>query len=245
MFLVKDERYGATYLVFTWEDPRSEGYQGQVIEGVCLDYDMEAVHDWPDGHERPQACVGRSSDNPNHYKVFRYSRDLRKEGYEPVPGSAVVFSSWSEYTRLRLLPPDPEQTEDEKWYDYLDKLDEASRRRRQRAQVAERPSGHTRDEVAAWVARRHLIADSSINQVWYLPHGAPQQDIRFLEVNDRLARGGERVEPLDFNLDVGGSNFRLLVADLTSEELEQVKRDPNRLPQGWALDDARVWGRRG
>ena len=60
-------------------------------------------------------------------------------------------------------PPHVHHAEDEPWYDYLDRLDDASRRRRQRAQTAERPAGRTRDEVAAWVARRHLIADSSIN----------------------------------------------------------------------------------
>ncbi len=244
MYLVKDERYGATYLVFTWEDPRREGYRGQVSEGVSLDYNLGADV-WPDGHERPELCVGRAPDNPNHFKVFRYGKDLREQGYQPVPGTAVVIGSWSEYARLHLIPPDPELTEDEPWYDYLDRIDEASRRRRQRVQTTDKPGGKSRDEVAAWVARKHLLADSSVSQVWYLPQGAPPEDIRFLEVNDRLSRGGDRVEAIDFGLDIGGVPFRLFVADVTTEELQDVKRDPTRLPQGWALDGARVWGRRG
>jgi hypothetical protein len=245
MFLVKDERYGVTYLVFTWEDPRRDGYRGQVTEAVSLDYNMEAVHAWPDGHENPEACVGRDPNKPSHYKVFKYGRDLQAEGYQPVPGTAVVFGSWSEYARLHLIPPDPEQTEDEPWYDYLDRLDDASRRRRQRVQVGERPADNSRDQVAAWVARKHLIADSSIREVWYLPGGAPPDDIRLLEVNDRIARGGERIDATDFRLDVEGVHFRLFVADVTSEELEQVRRDPSRLPPGWAIDHANIWGRRG
>src|SRR5207245_5534241 len=43
MFLVEHHRYGATYLVFTYEDPQKDGYKGNVEEGISLDYDMEAV----------------------------------------------------------------------------------------------------------------------------------------------------------------------------------------------------------
>jgi hypothetical protein len=245
MFLVKDEQYGSTYLVFTWEDPRKGGFRGEVIDGVTLDYDMEMVHAWVDGDERPDACTGQAPDNPKHFKVFRYNRDLLHEGYWPTPGIAVVFGSWNQYTRLHLIPPDPERTEDEPWYDYLDRLDEASRRRQRQAQSEERPAANSRDEVAAWVASRHLIADTSVNRVWYLPHGAPPDEIRLLEVNDRLTRTGDKLEPIDFGLDIGGARYRLLVADLATEELEEVKRNPARLPSGWSLDAATVWGRRG
>jgi hypothetical protein len=244
MFLAKDERYGDTNLVFTWRDPRNLGYRGQV-EGVSLDYDMDAVHAWSDGHPSPEICVGRSPANPHHYKVFRSRKDLEKEGYQFVPGTPLTFDSWLEYARLSLLPPDPEQTDDESWYDYLDRLDDASRRRRHRIQVDEGPAGRTRDEIAAWVARKHLVADSSIREVWYLPNGAPPEEIRFLEVSDRFSRGGDEIDAIDFGLDVGGVNLRLFVADLSTEELDKVKRGQDRLPKGWALDGAKTWGRRG
>src|SRR5947209_2826741 len=61
VFLVEDKRHGTTYLVFTWEDPRKDGYSGAVIDDVSLDYDMEAVHSWPNGHPRPEACVGQNA----------------------------------------------------------------------------------------------------------------------------------------------------------------------------------------
>src|SRR5947209_4865284 len=116
MFLVVDKRHGATYLIFTWEDPRNGGYKGDVLEGVTLDYDMEAVHSWPDGEDSPEACVGQAPDNPKHFKVFKYSRERQSAAYKPVSGMVAVFGSWHDYAKLHLVPPDPEQTDDESWY---------------------------------------------------------------------------------------------------------------------------------
>jgi hypothetical protein len=59
-----------------------------------------------------------------------------------------------------------EQLDDEDWYDFLDELDDVSRRRRQREPELSEPAGTSRDEVAAWVARKHIIADSAIREVW-------------------------------------------------------------------------------
>jgi hypothetical protein len=100
MFLVEHQRLGVTYLVFTWQDPRQDGFQEPVVEGVTLDYDMEHVHRWPEGHARPEECAGRDPQNPSHYKVFKYNDELRQEGYQPVAGKVMVFGRWSDYTRL-------------------------------------------------------------------------------------------------------------------------------------------------
>jgi hypothetical protein len=243
VFLVEDKRHGTTYLVFTWVDPRKQGYKGNVEDGVSLDYDMEAVHRWPDGEAAPEACVGRAPENPKHYKVFKYSSDRHAAAYQPVAGEAVVFGTWNDYEKLHLFPPDPDRTDDEPWYAYLDKLDEDSRRRRQRAQAPAQPTGKSRGDVAEWVAKRHLIADSAIQEVMYLPDGAPPDEIRFLERNDRLAGNGSEAEPIDFGLDIEGVSFRLFVADVTSEQLEEIKQDPSRLPSGWSLEHNRIWRR--
>jgi len=132
VFLVEDKPMAN--LVFTWEDPRKAGYTGYVVDGVTLDYDMEAVHNWPDGHPAPEPCVGRDPDDSNHYKVFRDSSERQSAGYQPVAGNAVVFGFWSDY--LKALHPD--LLDDEKWYAQLDLLDDASRRRRERAQYRTR-----------------------------------------------------------------------------------------------------------
>ena len=243
MYLVEDDRHGTRYLVFTWEDPRNAGYKGSVVEDVSLDYDMEAVHRWPDGAAQPEPCVGHASDNRKHYKVFRNPSELASSGYVAVPGSAVVFGSWSNYAKMHLVPPDPQQTDEQDWYDFLDKVDEGSRLRRQFAQTPSLPPSRNRDDVAAWVAKKHLIADTSIREVWYLPEGSPCDEIRFLELNDRLAGAESAAEPIDFGLDIEGAQFRLFVADITTEQLEQIKQDSSRLPRGWSLGENTIWRR--
>ena len=243
MFLVEDQRHGTTNLVFTWEDPRKAGYQAKVIEGAILDYDMQAVHSWPDGSEMPEVCVGRAPDNPNHYKVFKYRSELQSARFQPVPGTALPFGSWRDYVKVQLLPPDPDRTDDAHWYDYLDRLDEDSRYRRQRVQAPDSPTSTSRDDVAAWVAKKHLLVDTSLRQVWYLPQGAPPEEIRLLELNDRLAAYDTQVEAIDFGLDIEGVQFKLFVADITSEQFDKIRQDPSRLPTGWSLDEDRTWRR--
>jgi hypothetical protein len=245
MFLVEDRRYGVTNLVFTYEDPRKEGYAGDVVDGVRLDYDMEAVHRWRDGEDRPEACVGRDPADPKHYKVFKYRKDLESERYQFLPGTPSVHGSWGRYLELFYTPPDPVRMDEEDWYKYLDNLDEGSRARRKHAQVPDAPSTTNRDDVAAWVAKRHLIADSSVREVLYLPQGAPPEEIRLLELNDRLAGDESKVEAIDFGLDVEGARYRLLVADITRDQFEQIEQDTSKLPQGWSLQGRKHWGRRG
>jgi hypothetical protein len=243
MFLVEDKRHGATYLVFTSQDPRKDGYVGNVIEDVSLDYDTEAVHSWPDGHARPEACVGRAGDNLKHYKVFRYSTDRQSEGYQAVAGTPVMFVTWRDYVKLNPYPEHLKNEDEEIWFERLDEYDKASRLRRERSQEADSPAGRSRDDVAAWLAKKHLIADSGVREIWYLPRGAGADEIRFLELNDRFPGNESKAEAIDFGLDFDGARFRLFVADVTSEELEQIKRNPSRLPQGWSLDGNKIWRR--
>jgi hypothetical protein len=132
---------------------------------------------------------------------------------------------------------------DTEWVEFLDELDEVSRRRRHRAPMPSTPSGTGRDEVAGWIASRHLAADSSIREIWCLPMGSSSDEIRLIEVNGRLAVGGWGVEPIDFALDVENIRFKLLVADTTGDELERAKKDPSILPPGWSLSGARIWRR--
>ena len=243
MFRVDERRRGVIHQVFTWADPRKDGFRGECEDGVRLDLDPEVVYSWPEGETRPEACLGRAPDDPKQYKVFRYKKDLESQGYEPLSGSTLVFGSWADYLKIRRLPPDPEQTKDEDWYEYLDRVDDDSRERRRRVQSAPAPAGKSRDDVAAWVAERHRIVDSGIREVWYLPEGAPPDEIRFLEVNDRLAGDESKAEAVDFGLDVNGKHFTLCVADVTSDQLVEIERNPSILPAGWSLSGKKVWRR--
>lgn len=245
MFLVKDQRYGITNLVFVYEDPRRAGYKGSIEEGVRLDYDMDAIHDWPDGEDPPEVCVGRSRTDPKEYKVFKYRREVEPAGYEYVHGSPFRIGSWNMYLKVYETPPVPVQMDEENWFDYLDKLDDGSRDRRKQVQIPDAPSNGNRDDVAAWVARQHLIVDSGVREVLYLPQGAPPDEIRLLELNDRMAGSESDVEAIDFGLDVDGASFRLLVADVTRDQFEQIERGASKLPPGWSLSGSKHWGRRG
>lgn len=236
MFLVKRQLPRMILYVFIWGNPRLQGYKGEQDEGVTLDYDMEAVHTWAEGEPDPDACLGQAPDNPKHYKVFKYRKQLADAGYHLIPHPFHVDASWSKYVKFSK---DWDQLSDELYFQYLDDLDEAARRRRN-GKSQDEPTGTSRDEVAAWVVERHVIADSSIREIWYLPHGAPSDEIRLLEVNDRLAGNEDKAEAIDFGLDVEGAKFHLLVADITTDQLEQIRNDPSRLPPGWSLSDGKI-----
>ena len=197
MYLVEDKRCGTTTLVFTWDNPRDFGYQEDVAEGVSLDYNLDAVHSWPEGHPRPETCVGQAPDNPKHYKVFKYRRERQSANYEPIEGVPLMFKSWKDYLKLYRAEDLPE----EDWHQELDRFDDAARLRRHREEAPPAPVSKDRDDVAAWVARRHLIADTSVREVWYLPRGAPPDEIRLLELNDRFAGAESKAEAIDFGLE--------------------------------------------
>ena len=206
-------RYGDTYLLFLAEDPRRRGREIGPVDAVTLDYDMQAVHHWPEGYPCPEVCVGRAKDDPKRYKVFRYGSECEAAGYERVPGIPLVFGSWADYLAVRLTPPDPEQIRDEQWFEYLYKLDEDSRQRRRTHPGPSRPTNGNRDEIAAWLAKTHILSDSAIRKVWYLPTGAAPDEIRLLEVNDRFAGSEERIDAVDFGVDVAGNlKLRVLLA---------------------------------
>ncbi len=78
MFLVKDRRLGMDNYVFTQTDPRTEGFKGEVAEGVTLDFDMNAIHYWPNGQRRPNPQLGRDPKDPKHYQVFKFPEELQR-----------------------------------------------------------------------------------------------------------------------------------------------------------------------
>ena len=102
-----------------------------------------------------------------------------------------------------------------------------------------------KDEMARWYADRHLKTDPGIVAVYYLPTGAPEREIRFLEVNELMAvRKNDPLEPIDFGVDIDGADaHRLMVLDVTPAQWERIRKNELQLPRDWSLDGAVVFSR--
>ncbi len=248
MFLVYDRRFGMDKYVFLHTDPRAEGFQGAVTEDVLLEYDMNAIHLWPEGRDCPEPQLGRDPRNPKQYKVFKYPNELDAAKFERIdPAPPFVANSWSDY-RKRYYPVPEEYAKtmsQDEWFDFLDEADVAARIRRKNHEPDAPKAGSSREEVAEWVAKQHMGADGGVHEVWFLPSGAPEGEIRLLEVSERFTGEPAKIEPVDFGLDVDAAQYKLVVADVSSDHLTRIKTDPaNSLPKDWTLDQARIWGRR-
>lgn len=99
MFRVEDRSVGGSVRqVFLHTNPKKQGYEGPVEDGVHLDYDMNHIHSWPYGEFRPTPCLARDPKNPKNYKVFKNEDERERAGYEFVAFNApVVFNFWREY----------------------------------------------------------------------------------------------------------------------------------------------------
>ena len=97
-----------------------------------------------------------------------------------------------------------------------------------------------RDSMASWYATRHLKTDPGIRKVYYLPAGAPEREIRFIEINELIAeRNKYPLEPIDFGVDIGGTEgHTLMVLDVTPTQWEKINKKELQLPAGWSLEGA-------
>jgi hypothetical protein len=102
-----------------------------------------------------------------------------------------------------------------------------------------------RDRMASWYAKRHLKIDPDVEAIYYLPNGAPGNEIRLLEVNPHLPTlTGDTLEPIDFGVDVGAAEgHRLLILDVTPSQWRAIQKNNLPLPAGWELDGSKVFKR--
>lgn len=244
MFLIKYRRYGMDNYVFIERDPRTEGYQGEIVDDdVSLVYKWDHIHAWPYGQHAPSPRLGRDPKNPKHYEVFKFPDDMDRAGYELVSMNTPFFATtWSTYKKQ--FDPELHKIPADAWFDELEKADAAAKIRRRMDESPEPKADSSTDQIAEWVAKRHISADAGIREVWYLRAGSPADEIRLLEVSELYATESTVIEPIDYGLDIDGAKFKLLVADVTSEQLQQIKTEPSRLPKNWTFDDAKSWGRR-
>jgi hypothetical protein len=72
-----------------------------------------------------------------------------------------------------------------------------------------------RDAMAKWYAKQHLQTDPGIRKIYNLRKGAPDREIRFLEINELIAEmQDDTLEPIDFGVDTGAdSEHKLFVLE--------------------------------
>jgi len=95
---------------------RQDGYKGDVIDDVRLDYD-ELKYIAGRWSTQSRACVAWPK-RSKHYKVFKSADELLTAGFTPVAGIAATFYSWRDYVGLSLKPPNPGKLPMETWFDF-------------------------------------------------------------------------------------------------------------------------------
>jgi|GEM_PF-6417490 len=83
-------------LLFLESDPRQDGFDGEVKEGVTLEDRLS--NDFPDGGTMPTHYLGISRDNNNEYRVFGSVNDCYGAGFRHIPSNFTShFASYAEF----------------------------------------------------------------------------------------------------------------------------------------------------
>jgi hypothetical protein len=83
---------------------RPEGGGWSVQEGVGLDVPSNLA-EWPEGAERPEQILCESTSHPNHYKMFKYKKDINPAEYRPTGrhfGGIFSQPGWERF--MKTLP---------------------------------------------------------------------------------------------------------------------------------------------
>lgn len=102
-----------------------------------------------------------------------------------------------------------------------------------------------RAAFARWLGGQHLRFDKRLTMVVYLPTGAPDDQVRLLEVNTGLYPDpGTPLTPIESTPAVTDLPFRVWVLDVTPDEWTAIQQNPQMLPQGWSLENSTITRRR-
>jgi hypothetical protein len=85
-------------------DERPEEDSWQVQEGVKLDLPFNYAT-WPDGEDPPEQVLCTSISEPNHYRMFKYKRDIDLSEFRPTLkhfGGVYSSSTWARF--MKNLP---------------------------------------------------------------------------------------------------------------------------------------------
>jgi len=95
MFLVIDS--ATRCYVFLENDPRDDGYEGELLQNVTLETAPPTTSDEVDSTAQVP-CLGRKAGQPLQFKVFSCTKDCRQSGFEPTGGVHGVFTDWTEFS---------------------------------------------------------------------------------------------------------------------------------------------------
>jgi hypothetical protein len=98
----------------------------------------------------------------------------------------------------------------------------------------------TKDEVARELANKHYRIEAGLTQIFRITRGdgevAPAEPIKLLEVNEDTVAAG--VMPLHFGpAPASGIPYPSIIIEVTPDELEKIKRQELKLPDGWSLGE--------
>lgn len=98
---------------------------------------------------------------------------------------------------------------------------------------------HTKDAAALRLIQWHFTVEPELREVYRIvmdDDGSQEGPIRLLEVNAATVPTGS-IEPFGFS-PTEEIPFRTVIAEITPEELESVRSNPEVLPEGWSLSRA-------
>lgn len=95
-----------------------------------------------------------------------------------------------------------------------------------------------RDSWAWEYGQRHQRNDPGIRKVFYLPCGAPEREIRLVEVNELLpTRDADPAEPFVIGADADeDTEHKVAILDVTPAQWSEIECGARSLPDGWSLD---------
>jgi hypothetical protein len=98
---------------------------------------------------------------------------------------------------------------------------------------------HAKDAAASRLIQWHFRVEPELREVYRIVvdnEGSQEEPIRLLEVNGATVSTGS-IEPFGFS-PTEEIPFRTVIAEITPEELEAVRSNPETLPEGWSLSRA-------
>ena len=94
MYLIVDQLTDQLFYVFSLEDPRVDGYAGELRAPVQFE-----------GHPDPRQwrCFGVSNQDGASYRAFASAKDCQSADYAPLAARPCLVNRWSQYQRTASL----------------------------------------------------------------------------------------------------------------------------------------------